>query len=126
MSNVDTAKAAYEAFSKGDLAALQEDFAEDAVWVTSDELPLGGEVTGRDQIMANFAQIPNYWTSFSVEPSEFIDAGEYVVVRGTQKAGNDKGSFEAPFVHVLKYDADGKTVRGEFFTDSAKAAKLLA
>jgi ketosteroid isomerase-like protein len=126
MSNVDTAKAAYEAFSRGDLAALQEDFADDAVWVTSDELPLGGEVTGRDQIMANFAQIPNYWTSFSVEPSEFIDAGEYVVVRGTQKAGNDKGSFEAPFVHVLKYDADGKTVRGEFFTDSAKAAKLLA
>jgi ketosteroid isomerase-like protein len=125
MSNVDTARAAYEAFGRGDLAALQEDFADDAVWVTSDELPLGGVVEGRDQIMANFAQIPNYWTSFSVEPEEFIDAGEYVIVRGTQKAANDKGSFEAPFVHVLKYNDDGKTVRGEFFTDSAKAAKLL-
>ena len=125
MSNVDTARAAYEAFGRGDLAALQEDFAEDAVWVTSDELPLGGVTEGRDAIMANFAQIPNYWTSFSVEPEEFIDAGEYVIVRGTQKAGNDNGSFEAPFVHLLKYDADGKTVRGEFFTDSAKAAKLL-
>ena len=42
MSNVDTARAAYDAFARGDLAALQEDFAEDAVWVTSDELPLGG------------------------------------------------------------------------------------
>jgi ketosteroid isomerase-like protein len=125
MSNVDNAKSAYEAFGHGDLASLQEDFAEDAVWVTSDELPLGGEVKGRDQIMANFAQIPNYWTSFSVEPSEFIDAGDYVVVLGTQRAGNDSGSFEAPFVHVLKY-SDGKTVRGEFFTDSAKAAKLLS
>ena len=52
--------------------------------------------------MGNFAQIPNYWTSFSVEPEEFIDAGEYVVVSGTQRAGNDKGSFEAPFVHVLE------------------------
>jgi len=125
MSNVDTARAAYDAFGRGDLAALQEDFAEDAVWVTSDELPLGGEVRGRDQIMANFAQIPNYWSSFSVEPSDFIDAGDKVVVRGTQRAANDKGSFEAPFVHVLEYDGDGKTVRGEFFTDSAKAAKLL-
>jgi uncharacterized protein len=125
MSNIDTARSAYEAFGRGDLAALQESFAEDAVWVTSDELPLGGEVRGRDQIMANFAQIPNYWTSFSVEPEEFIDASDYVVVRGTQRAGNDKGSFEAPFVHVLKYE-DGKAVRGEFFTDSAKAAKLLA
>ncbi|HEY1284960.1 MAG TPA: nuclear transport factor 2 family protein [Solirubrobacterales bacterium] len=124
MSNIDTAKSAYQAFGRGDLEALKEDFAEDAVWVTSDELPLGGVVEGRDQIMGNFAQIPNYWSSFSVEPEEFIDAGDYVVVRGTQHAGNDKGSFDAPFVHLLKYE-DGKAVRGEFFTDSAKAAKLL-
>jgi uncharacterized protein len=126
MSNLDTARSAYEAFGSGDLAALQESFAEDAVWVTSDELPLGGEVRGRDAIMGNFAQIPNYWDSFSVEPEEFIDAGEYVVVRGTQRASNAKGSFEAPFAHLIKYDADGKTVRGEFYADSAKAAKLLA
>jgi ketosteroid isomerase-like protein len=124
MSNVDTARSAYEAFGNGDLNALRDWLAEEAVWVTSDELPLGGEVHGRDQILANFAQIPNYWTSFSVDPEEFIDAGEYVVVRGTQRAGNDKGSFESPFVHVLKYE-NGVTVRGEFFTDSAKAAKLL-
>jgi uncharacterized protein len=125
MSNVDTARSAYEAFRNGDFAALQESFAEDAVWVTSDELPLGGEVKGRDTIMGNFAQIPNYWSSFSVEPEEFIDAGDYVVVRGTQRAGNEKGSFEAPFLHLIKIE-DGKTVRGEFFTDSAKAVKLLA
>jgi ketosteroid isomerase-like protein len=126
MSNLDTARSAYKAFGSGDLAALQESFAEDAVWVTSDELPLGGEVKGRDAIIGNFAQIPNYWDSFSVEPEEFIDAGEYVVVRGTQRASNAKGSFEAPFVHLIKYDDDGKTVRGEFYADSAKAAKLLA
>jgi hypothetical protein len=125
MSNVDTARAAYDAFGRGDLAALQDDFAEDAVWVTSDELPLGGETKGREAIMANFAQIPNYWSSFSVEPEEFIDAGEYVVVRGTQRAANDNGSFESPFVHLMKYDSDGKVVRGEFHADSAKAAKLL-
>ena len=126
MSNVDTAQAAYDAFGRGDLATLQDNFAEDAVWVTSDELPLGGETRGRDAIIKNFAEIPNYWTSFSVEPEEFIDAGKYVIVRGTQRAGNDKGSFEAPFVHVLQYDGDGKLIRGEFYADSAKAAKVLA
>lgn len=126
MSNVDTARAAYDAFANGDLAALKESFAEDGVWVTSDELPLGGEVKGRDEILGNFAQIPNYWSSFSVDPNEFIDGGEYVVVRGTQRAGNDKGSFEAPFLHLMKFDGDGKVVRGEFFADSAKAAKLLS
>ena len=126
MSNVDTARSAYEAFSRGDLDALRDWLAEDAVWVTSDELPLGGETKGRDEILGNFAQIPNYWSSFSVEPEEFIDCGEWVVVRGTQRAGTDQGSFESPFAHLIKYDGNGKTIRGEFYADSAKAAKLLA
>jgi ketosteroid isomerase-like protein len=125
MSNVDSARAAYEAFGRGDMEALSQNFAEDAVWVTSDELPLGGETRGRDAILANFAQIPNYWTSFSVEPAEFIEAGDYVIALGTQRAGNDEGSFESPFAHVMKYE-DGKLVRGEFYADSAKAAKVLA
>jgi uncharacterized protein len=124
MSNVDTARTAYEAFGRGDLGALQSDFSDDAVWYTSDELPLGGETRGRDAIMANFAQIPSYWSTFSVEPEEFIDAGDYVVVRGVQRAGNDNGSFESPFVHLMKFEG-GKVVRGEFHADSAKAAKLL-
>jgi ketosteroid isomerase-like protein len=125
MSNVDTARAAYEAFSRGDMEALSEMLAEDGTWLTSDELPLGGETHGRDTILGNFAQIPNYWSSFSVEPEEFIDAGEWVVIRGTQRAGNDAGSFEAPFAHLMKFE-DGKIVRGEFYADSAKAAKVLA
>jgi ketosteroid isomerase-like protein len=125
MSNIDTARSAYEAFGKGDLGTLQEGFAENAVWVTSDELPLGGTTEGRDQIMGNFGQIPDYWQEFSVEPEEFIDAGDTVVVRGTEHAGNDRGHIDAPFVHILRYE-EGKVVRGEFFSDSAKEAKLLA
>jgi ketosteroid isomerase-like protein len=125
MSNIDTARSAYEAFGSGDLEALREMMTEDSTWLTSDELPLGGETHGRDAIVGNFAQIPNHWSSFSVEPEEFIDAGEWVVVRGTQRAGSDGDSFEAPFAHLLKF-ADGRIARGEFYADSAKAAKVLA
>jgi ketosteroid isomerase-like protein len=124
MSNVDSAKAAYEAFGGGDMETLKGMFSEDAVWQSSDELPAGGEIHGPDAIIAGFGEIPKYWTSFSVTPEEFIDAGEWVAVRGTQAAGNDKGSFEAPFAHLMQF-RDGKLVRGEFYGDSAKAAKLL-
>ncbi len=124
MSNLDIARSAYEAFARGDLAALKEMLSEDSTWLTSDELPLGGETRGRDSIVGNFAEIPNYWSSFSVEPEEFIDAGDWVVVRGTQRAANDGGSFESPFAHLIKF-ANGQIVRGEFYADSAKAAKVL-
>jgi uncharacterized protein len=121
-SNVEVAKAAYEAFGRGDLEAL--DFADDVVWMTSDELPLGGETRGRKAVLENFAQIPNYWSEFSVTPERFIDGGDVVVVTGTQKATGKGGSFEAAFAHVLEY-RDGRAVRGEFYGDSAKALKAL-
>ena len=112
---------------KGKVTRRERLLAEmDAVipWVTSDELPLGGVVKGRDAVLGNFAQIPNYWSEFSVTPEEFIDGGDWVIVRGTQKATGKGGSFEAPFAHLLKV-VDGKTVRGEFHGDSAKALKAL-
>jgi uncharacterized protein len=124
MGNAEAAKDAYEAFNKGDLETLKQGFAEDAEWETSDELPLGGTTRGRDAIMENFGQLSNYWSRFSVEPSEFIDAGDKVIVKGTQRATGKAGSFEAPFLHLMEY-RDGKLVRGEFHADSAKAVKAL-
>ena len=110
MSNTDVAKAAYDAFGRGDLAALE--FSDDVVWVTSDELPLGGETSGKDAVLENFSKIPEYWSEFSVTPERFIEDGDTVVVLGTQKATGKGGSFEAPFAHVLVY-RDGQAVRGE-------------
>ena len=124
MSNVDTARAAYEAFGKGDMDTLREMFADDAEWLTSDELPEGGLNSGRDAIMENFSRLPDYWSDFSVEPEEFIDAGDDVVVRGTQRATGEGGSFEAPFLHLMRF-RDGEITRGEFHSDSAKAVKAL-
>ena len=124
MGSAEAAQSAYEAFSKGDLETLKEGFAEDAEWQTSEELPLGGVTRGRDAIIENFSQIPNYWSSFSVEPSEFIEAGDKVIIRGTQRASGEGGSFEAPFLHLMEFRGD-KVVRGEFYTDSAKALKAL-
>lgn len=44
MSNVDSARSDYQAFARGDLATLGESSTENAIWITSDELPLGGAV----------------------------------------------------------------------------------
>ena len=100
-------------------------FTDDIVWVTSDELPLGGETRGKDAVLSEFAQIPEYWSEFSLEPDRFIDAGDTVVVTGTQKATGDGGTFEGSFVHVLDYDEDGNAVRGEFHADTAKGLRAL-
>jgi len=122
--NVDVVRVAYEAFGRGDLATVAEHLAEDAEWETSESLPLGGLVRGRDAIIGNFSQLPSYWSSFSVVPEEFIDAGDHVVVTGVQHATGPGGSFDARFLHLFTLSG-GKVVRGEFISDSAKARDAL-
>ncbi len=46
-------------------------------------------------------------------------------MRGTQRATTKSGhSIEGPYAHLIKIK-DGKTVRGEFYADTAKAAQAL-
>lgn len=125
MSNVDSAKAAYDAFSSGDMDTLRGFYADDAEWWTSEETPLGGLVSGADAIIQNFTELPQYWSEFSVSPDEFIDGGETVVVLGTIRgtAAEGSGSFESPYAHVLRYNSDGKLTRGDFHSDTAKEVK---
>ena len=124
MSNVDTARSAHQAFSRGDLAALKDSYAEDAVWYSSEEVRPGGEIHGRDAILDMMGRLPDHWSTVSVEPREYIDGGEYVVVLGTVSFANDNGIDESPFVNVLRFNRDGKAVRGEIHYDTAKFAKL--
>jgi uncharacterized protein len=122
--NVEVVRAAYHAFMKGDLQGLGEHFAEQVEWETPDSLPLGGVVRGRESVLANFAQIPQAWSEFSLEPDEYIDAGEQVIVRGVQRAVGPGGSSESRYLHLCKL-RNGKIVRGEYIADSAKSKQAL-
>lgn len=122
--NVEAVRTAYEAFMRGDLGGVAEYLADDAEWESPDSLPNGGLVRGRDAVIENFSQIPSYWSSFSVEPQEYIDAGEHVVVTGVQRATGPGGSFESRYLHLFTLSG-GKIARGEFIGDSAKARDAL-
>lgn len=124
MSNVDSAKAAYQAFRAGDLAAMKDFLAPDVVWWSSEEIQPGGEQRGVDEVMAMFMAIGEKWRRFEVQANEFIDAGDRVVVLGTTEVENDKGSAAARWAQVLTFNADGKLTASEIHSDTAKGLKL--
>jgi ketosteroid isomerase-like protein len=136
MSNVDTAKYALRAFSQGDLAALKEFHSEDAVyelhgfsapgrWYSPGEIRPGGEVRGRDAIIDIFFRLPDYWSTVIIEPSEYIDGGEYVGVLGTVRFADNKRSEELSFVLVLRFGCDGKAVQAELHATARNWPTIL-
>lgn len=124
MSNIETARGAYKAFAAGDVDGMKRVWSDDIHWWSSDEVPPGGERTGVDAVMQLIGEIPQSWGSMTVDPTEYIEAGDYVIVRGTQTLTNDKGSAEGKFAHILKFE-NGKCVDAEMHADTAKGLKLL-
>jgi hypothetical protein len=122
--NVEVARAAYEAFRSGDLEGVGKQFADNVEWETPDTLPNGGIFRGREAVLASFAEIPKYWSKFSVDPDEYIDAGDHVVVRGVQSFTGPVGSTQSRYLHLFTL-SNGKVVRGEFIGDTVKGKEAL-
>jgi len=55
--NIELVRRGYEAFNTGDMATLNELFAEDAVWHVAGSGVLSGTKQGRDAILAYFGEL---------------------------------------------------------------------
>jgi ketosteroid isomerase-like protein len=128
MSNTDILREGYEAFGRGDLDGATQNFADDVRWENPEapQIPNNGATEGRDAVKQLFAELGNYWESFSITPDEFIESGDTVVVLSHAEAkGKDTGKeVKLPWVHVWRL-RDGKVIDVLALTDTALAADAL-
>jgi len=128
MSNADTLREGYEAFGRGDLDAAVQNFADDIRWENPEapQFPNNGVTQGKDAVKALFAELTNYWESFTITPDEFIESGETVIVLShSESKGKDTGKeVKLPWVHVWRF-RDGKVTEVQALTDTALAADAV-
>lgn len=122
MSDVDRVRRSYEAFARGDLAAVVADMDPAIVWEQAQGLPHGGTYDGLDEVRRNvFDPLrDSWWDEFAADADEFLDAGGDIVVLGRYR-GVARGSgrrLDVPFVHVWTF-AGGRAVRFRQFLDTA-------
>jgi ketosteroid isomerase-like protein len=121
--DVDTIRGAYEAFARGDVPAVLGIMDAGVEW----KEPGGGNspsgsFNGPDAVAGGvFAQIQENFDEYSVEPSDFSDEGDRVVVKGRFKGKNKGGAeLDTGFEHVFEM-SDGKIIRFENTPDDAEA-----
>jgi uncharacterized protein len=119
----------YEAFDRGDVAAVLGAMHPDVEWVESEALamPTRGTHVGHRQIVEHvFDTVPRDWEEFTIIPQDFFADGNTVIVRG-RVVGIAKAtgrSMDAPYVHIFTL-ADGKLVRYTDHQDTAIWAEAL-
>jgi ketosteroid isomerase-like protein len=124
--NTDALKAGWDAFSRGDVDALKDGWAEDIEWENPEfEKSLCPGVTrGKDAIVQMFGEVLGEFEDVEMAPDEYVEQGDTVVVlahfKGKAKATGK--AVELPYVYVWRMK-DGKAARCQFLTDTGLGAQ---
>lgn len=121
---VEQLRAGYDAFARQDIPAVLAVFDEQIEWVVPDSLPFGGTYHGHDGVLQFFGQLPQHWQELSVEPEEFIDAGDTIVVLVHGTGTGAGGRLEDHEVHLWRM-RDDKAISFREFSDTARALQAL-
>jgi ketosteroid isomerase-like protein len=80
--NVEIVRQSYEAWNARAMGALRECYDPDAVIVLGEGRPEEAEaIVGIDALMLLYARVRKAWDTDEMEPVDFTDAGDRVVVR---------------------------------------------
>ena len=126
--NVRVAKQTYEAFGRGDVPAVLENFHGDVEWHAAEGLPWGGVHHGPDAVAQDvFGALMAAFDDFTIDNERYIDSDDFVVALGRYSAkGKDSGKpLDAAFAHVWEFE-DGKLKRFYHHTDTVKFQEALS
>jgi ketosteroid isomerase-like protein len=122
--DVQTLRDAYAAFGRQDIPAVLAAFDEGIEWTTPETLPYGGTCRGHDGVLAFFGELGRQWQELSVEPQEFLDAGDAIVVLARDRGAGAGGPLDVLAVHLWRM-RDGKAVSFTETMDTASVLKAL-
>jgi ketosteroid isomerase-like protein len=125
--NVELVRHAWKAVQDLGLDAAVESsadwFAEDCVFEDFPEMADRARYVGREGLRERTTHFAEIWGDFVMEPREFIDGGDQVVIAVIDMTGRGKGSgapldAQAFFVYEVR---DGRIVRDRAFTSRSEA-----
>jgi uncharacterized protein len=123
-ANVEAAKLIYEHLNQGDIAAVLAVLDPNVEWWTRADNPDTAVVKGREGVSALWAEITGVLEELHMEPTEIIDAGEYVVTAIHQVARTRGASIEQYEVHVGRF-RNGKVTEMREFHDMDEALRAV-
>lgn len=127
MSNVPTVQAIYEAFGRGDVAAILDRLDDAVEWETAvpvAEVPWLRARRGKAEVVGFFeALAPLTITRF--EPQTVFDGGDQVFVLIAFEARVGDKAYTFPHNgHLWRFNAAGKVIRYDHVTDTALMIRL--
>jgi ketosteroid isomerase-like protein len=129
-THADIVRALYEAFGRGDIAAVLAAFDPNIEWNEAENFPYadGNPYVGPNAVLEGvFQRLGAEWDAFAAVPTEVLDAGERVVALGhyTGVYKSTGRAVRAQFAHVYRL-RDGKITAFQQYTDTLQFRDAVA
>ena len=120
--NVEVVRRGYDAFNSGDVEGVVATVGPDVRWDMSERVFNPAVYEGHDGMRRFVEEIDEVWEDFRLEPLDFIDAGDKVVVSHLIR-GSGKGSgvdVELPSTSVYTVRR-GKVIEARMYCEHGEA-----
>lgn len=127
-SNTEIAQATYEAFGRGDMDGVLENFNPEVEWHAAEGLPWGGVYHGSQSVVENvFGPLLQAFEGFALNTERYIESDDTVVVLGRYSGAGKSGGkpLDAEFAHVWNLE-NGKLKQFLHYADTAKMNEAMA
>jgi ketosteroid isomerase-like protein len=119
--NVETVRESIEAYNRGDFDTAVQSFAPEIEWLFPPNFN-AESCRGPEEIRRFWEELDEAFEDFQLEPQEFVDAGDHVVIRvRLHGRGKESGVETEGEMHPVNTLRDGRIVRVEYFNDWAEA-----
>jgi len=118
--NATLVRKGYEAFAKGDVAALTQLFSEALVWHVPGRSPISGEYRGRDAVFALFARTAQLsGGTFRVDLHDVLANDEHTVALVRESASRQGKQLDSRETHIF-HISNGKVTEFWGFSEDQR------
>jgi ketosteroid isomerase-like protein len=116
--NLELIQRGYEAFGRGDIAAVLDILSDDVDWNVTEVLPQGGRLRGKEEVAGFFERLGGIWQDLNLEIEDFCASGDRVCVIGSGSGSVEGKQTGYGFVHAWTV-RDGAAVKFAEYADPA-------
>lgn len=122
---IQVVKNGFEAFKRGDIQALSEQFADDAVWHTAGTTKFGGDHRGKQAVVQHIVNFAQTYQDISVDVHDIVANDKHVIALINSSFARNGKNYKVQEAFVFHVNDDAKLTEAWLITDTEQLKASL-